>query len=420
MKLNRMMGLLATVSVLALTAVLYLSSCAPVAVDRKITPEQEKAKQDSLAQIHKLELQKLWSFGYEHYKQANYDRAKGYFLQIAEKDTGGIYGRLLYQRIGYCYLQTGKPDSAEWAYKKGLEKLPNDTWLLSQLGFICRTQKRYDEALPIYQRLITLEPDSANHHKFLGQIYYFGLNEAESALPFYEKAVALNPKDIESQDTLTDIYKKIGDPHKMIETLTTMLVSKPDDLSSRVRLAESYLKVGEYEKAVEQCELVLAKEPQNIMALELMGESYNNLKNFNKALETYKKILAFQPEDKKNICNLANCYIELGQYTTALAQVSKALSVDPNYGLAFITRGMAYEKSADRCSEKNKGKTTFDDKLVYKMAYDEYQKARRDLTWRGEAETRISYVSAVIPTDSDYFMHPNQKSPRSACYDWIR
>jgi len=102
-----------------------------------------------------------------------------------------------------------------------------------------------------------------------------------------------------------------------------------------------------------------------------------------------------------------------------MRQIRKALAIDSKYGLAYLSRGIVYEASADKCVSKRGEKVTFDDKLVYKMAYDEYVKAKRDLEWKPDAERRMKYLETLIPTREDYFMHKNQKSPQSSCYEWI-
>ena len=65
----------------------------------------------------------------------------------------------------------------------------------------------------------------------------------------------------------------------------------------------------------------------------------------------------------------------------------------------------------------------FYDKMVYKLAYDEYMKAKKDFSVKEEAERHIAYLETQIPTKEDQFMHKNKKLSDSAakCYNtWIQ
>jgi hypothetical protein len=87
------------------TAAVYFFGCAATQTNTTTrTPEQEKAYRDSLNMEYTKKLNLLWSLGYEPYKQGDYTRAKKYFKQVAELDTAGKFGKVLYQRLGNCFL----------------------------------------------------------------------------------------------------------------------------------------------------------------------------------------------------------------------------------------------------------------------------------------------------------------------------
>jgi tetratricopeptide (TPR) repeat protein len=386
---------------------------------KELTPEQKKAIQDSLFQIHKNELSRLFSFGFEPYKHGDYEKAKRYFRLVAEKDTSGIYGRVLYQRLGDCYLRLNIPDSAEWAYKVGIVRQPDNPYFYTALGYIYRAGGRTEEAIETYETLVELVPDSASYHKYLGELYV-RVEENAKAIEEYQKTVELNPRDQESQEVLSRLLSQAGEIDKVIETQKSLVESDPENMKYRMNLAQTYHRAGEFENAIEQLKIVTSKEAENILALELLGDSYKQTDKFNDAVTIYRQILAKNKNDKKNLCNLAMCYTSLGRYTTAMGEVAKAQRIDTNYGLVYLTRGMIYEASAEKCVSQNGGKITYDDKLVYKLAYDEFQRATRDLEWKNDADRRMAYLETLIPTREDEFMHSNQKTPRGECYQWIQ
>ena len=418
---KKQLGIVVALLVILLLATnLHFMGCAGTQPGKqKLSLERQKAIEDSLLNVHKRQLALLWSLGYEPYKQGNYEKAKKYFKQVAEKDTTGIYGRILYQALGTTYLQLNHPDSAEWAYKLGIDRNPDNPYSYKALGYIYRAQGRTEEGIDVYQRLIELEPDSASGYRYLGEMY-LNADEHDKAIEAYQKVIQLAPDDKKSQQILDNLLAQTGDIDAVISQRESMVEQFPEDIKLRLDLAQSYFRAGLFEKSIGQLKIVTSKEPDNILALEILGESYQQTDKYNAAITTYNQILKIRPDDKKNLCNLAMSYTSLGRYTTAMRQVRKAFSIDSKYGLAYLTRGMIYETSAEKCVEQHGGKVAFDEKLVYKMAYDEYVKAKQDLEWKSDAERRIRYLETLIPTREDYFMHKNQTTPSGVCYEWIQ
>lgn len=402
---------------LSIIAMIYFFGCA--GSSKRLTPEQQKALADSLQKAHEHKINLNLSLGYEHYKQQRWEKAKKFFKKAADIDTSGIKAKTLYQWLGTCYARVNQSDSAEWAYKKGMEFSPDNPYYYSSLIHIYKIQGRLDEGLELSETLIELDPESANSYKIQGELYRLE-EDIDSAIEAYGKAEELDPNDQEIKEILGTLYKQQGDVTELIATLEKVVQQNPEDNKKRIDLAKAYIQAAEYRKASEQLETVISKEPDNINALELLGGSYQDDGQYAKAISTYKKIIEKNPNDKKNLCNLAISYSSAEKYTTALSQIRKALLIDSQYGLAYLTRGMVYENAADKCVARNDNKVTFDDKLVYKMAYDEYQKAKKDVHWKYDANKRIEYVMPIIPQKEDYFMHKNQLKPRSDCYNWIQ
>jgi tetratricopeptide (TPR) repeat protein len=156
----------------------------------------------------------------------------------------------------------------------------------------------------------------------------------------------------------------------------------------------------------------------DFFALELLGDAHERLGRFREALRTYEQIVTAKPDNKKVLTKMSHCYRELVDYPTARRFANKALAVDSKYGAAYIALGHVYETCADKCVAK-KGKTEFNDKLVYKLAYDQYEKALQDLDSKSEARQRLNFLEPSIPKTEDYFMNKGKTKATGACYAWI-
>ncbi len=411
-------GLVLLGAMLVLVATAYFIGCATAPPKAEKTPEQEKAYRDSLEMANTKQLNLLMSFGIEPYKQGDYARAKKYFKQVAELDTGGRFAKSLYQRLGTCFLQLGQADSAEWAYKLGIHNRPDEPYPYKALRYIYRNSGRYDDAIAMSQRLTELEPDSSSHYKILGELY-IQENDKDQAISAYQTAVEKDPTDKKTQEILDNLLGSTGDLEAVLKNRQEMVEKFPEDMQKKVDLADTYLKVGQPGPAAEQLAIVTQAQPENVYALEMLGEAYNQLENYQKSADTYAKIIKINPDDKKNLCQYAISLRMLGQYTEAMRQVEKALRIDSKYGLAYLARGLTFEIAADRCVKQNKdGKILFDDKLVYEQAYNAYRDATNDPFFSTDARRYMEVIKPIIPEASDLFMHKNQSTPQKGCYDW--
>ena len=209
-----------TILVLLLVFInMHFLSCASTAPQQQeMTPERKKAIQDSLFNLHKRAVQLQFSFGFEPYKQGDYAKAKRYFKRVAELDTSGIYGEALYQRLGDCYVRLQKPDSAEWAFKMGIERLPDEPYSYTMLAYIYRRGGRTDEATEMYEILTGLRPDSVSYHQYLAQLYVTA-DETEKAIASYQRVVELNPADHRSQEILSSLLARTGNIDQLIDLI---------------------------------------------------------------------------------------------------------------------------------------------------------------------------------------------------------
>ena len=156
------------------------------------------------------------------------------------------------------------------------------------------------------------------------------------------------------------------------------------------------------------------------LAISYLGASLQHLEKYTRAINVYKEVEKIQPDNKKVLTNIATCYKELGRFSIARSYANKSLKIDSKYGLAFIVRGEIYEAAAEKCmSDRGKDVPEFDDKLIFELAYKEYQKATKDLQFKDSATNKMNYVRDFIPKNEDRFFHKGQKKAKLPGYKWI-
>jgi len=70
--------------------------------------------------------------------------------------------------LARAYSGYGKTDEAVAAYRRTIELDTRDAWAMNNLGFLLIEKERYDEALPVLQKAVSLQKSVAVFHNNLG------------------------------------------------------------------------------------------------------------------------------------------------------------------------------------------------------------------------------------------------------------
>lgn len=414
-----------TLTVVAMVmAIIYFTGCAPTTQQTTISPEQQKAKQDSIMKVYIFEIDKAWSTGYEYYKPKIYDRTIKPFWRVIELDTINRY-KDVYALLSDSYFKLGKPDSAQMVLEMGLEKYPDNVGLRRNLAYILAGREQIEDAITEYEKVVAQDAEQVNDWKQLGNLYLRN-DQIDEAVQAYQKIVALDPSDQDAQKTLGQLLMGTGDEEAAIQALVKALEQDPQNTQLMFDIGKSYSNRGEFEQATKYLRQYLAKKPQDYIAMEYLGNSLFGAENYREAITVYKAIVDANPDNKKVYTDIANCYKELKQFQTARNYVYSATKVDRNYGLAYIVLGEIYEATVDDCMKQTAKKSPkFDDKLVFKEAYRQYELATKDLQFKDTAVRKMSYLKDFLPSKEDEFFNKNRRQPdgkykiTESCYLWI-
>ncbi len=409
-------------AVTVLTAsVLYFSGCAPTAKQVAPPPVDEarqKAIADSLFKIYSLELNKAWSTGYEYYKNKTYRSAINPFWKVIEIDTINRF-KEKYTYLADSYIKLNVPDSAQIVLELGVKAYPQNAYLHRTLAYFYDGRGQVEDAIREYEAATNIDPKQVNDWKALGSLYV-KKGETDKAIAAYEKVVSLDPKDQDSQRVLSKLYKSTGDASAAIQRMEEVKKLDPKNVENLFNLGREYFNLSDFDNAVANFEQLLQIKSDDVSAMEYLGNALQNKGSYTRAISIYKEIVKLQPNNKKVLTDMATSYKELKQFSTARNYARQALQIDPKYGLAFIVIGEIYEAAAENCyTARGKKSAEFDDKLIYDLAYQQYQKAAEDLQFKDYALKRMSYVNELRPTKEDLFFHRGQTKPKDTCYQWI-
>lgn len=111
-----------------------------------------------------------------------------------------------YFQLGDVYFQCGKLAEAERCYRAALEREPNDTDTRAHLGQCLLRQKRYAEARPLLEGVLTEKPDHDYGHTMMAQAETLtALGETDNALLYWQR-VTQNHSYPRAKVQLAEIY----------------------------------------------------------------------------------------------------------------------------------------------------------------------------------------------------------------------
>ena len=405
---------------LLVAAIIFSFNCAPTTpkVSQEVSLARQKAIQDSLRKAYEYELNKAWSTAYEHYKNKNYRSSIKPFWTVIKLDTIDRF-KDEYSLLSDAYIKLNNPDSAQIVLEQGVKAYPDNAFLHRTLAYFLDGRGQTEDAIQQYQDATEIDSTKVGDWKALGNLYIKN-DQMDDAIKAFEKVVQLDPKDQDAQRALSRLYKSSGNAEAAIQRMEEVKKLDPNNTENLFNLGREYFNNSDYDNAIVNFELLLKLKPDDVTSMEYLGNALQNRGDYRRAINVYNEIMKLQPQNKKILCDIATSYRELGQYQTARNYARQALSIDPKYGLAHIVIGEVYEAQAEKCyTARGKKLPEFDDKLVYDLAYQEYQKAAQDIQFRDLAERKMSYISDFRPSKEDLFFHKGQTKPNDPCYDWI-
>ena len=139
---------------------------------------------------------------------------------------------------------------------------PGDKEIEREVAELYYIQKRYEEAIPVYERLMESEPRNTWYCERLGELYY-KMNKKKKALAIWKKIIEIEPDRAYSYTRVGRIYKK----YKLYEEAVEMyqkaleLTDKEGERKNILReMLEVYEKTGRMDELAQELERKLKEE----------------------------------------------------------------------------------------------------------------------------------------------------------------
>jgi tetratricopeptide (TPR) repeat protein len=132
---------------------------------------------------------------------------------------------------------SGDLEKAKEQYLAELKSNDSDAVTYNNLGNIYRQQKKFDDAIQMYEKSIKLDEKNINAYLNLGHLYSDVLSKPNEAIRVYTDGLDKNPNDKTIQTQLALVYERSGDLEKAVEIYKAMLEQNANDLVAKEAIA---------------------------------------------------------------------------------------------------------------------------------------------------------------------------------------
>ena len=200
---------------------------------------------------------------------------------------------LIHLRLGTNYARLGMMNEAINQLETAQQLNSDDLQSHYLLAIIHSSRRDYDKAAGEYEFILKkfakAEPDNVEVYNYLGQLYY-SQRKYDQAIAQFEKILSLEPKNADIMFSLGSLYAELKQKDKAVEVLKKSLSIDPDHDGSLNTLGYLYAENDEHlDEAIDMINHALKLNPDNGAYLDSLGWAYFKKGMYEKAMEILKQ-----------------------------------------------------------------------------------------------------------------------------------
>jgi tetratricopeptide (TPR) repeat protein len=250
----------------------------------------------------------------QYFTNGEYEKAAALYEQLMDKDARSEY---YFNRYIDCQMSLEHYDLCEKAIKKQLKKTPENVNLYVSYGNLYERQGKNEEAKVQFERAIEkVSPDFASVTRLAGT--FNGASKVDYAIKTYEKGSQMLKDPNRFAFNLGELYRRKGEPVKMIEYYINALNSEPGKMATVQTMLARNLSPADFTELQTQL-YARIQQNENPDYIELLAWSFIQRKDFKSALRQFKALDKRLGESGQRIFNLAEEASDSKDYDTAIA-----------------------------------------------------------------------------------------------------
>ena len=267
------------------------------------------------------------------------------------------------QSAGYLalveyHVRKKESGKAMGVLNEALKAEPRNAAALELKGKLYGADKKYKEAIKIFEELEAVAPDRALPLK-IGT--YIAMKDPAKAVENAQKIITKKPDSAYGYTILASVYESQNDLGKAVDALKNGIRIDGKNPQLSLLLGTLYVKKRDYSSALSTYMDVMKKNPKFAPAIFAQGTTYDLMGKKKEAIRKYSETLKKSPDYVPALNNLAYLYAEgFGDKSEALSLATRAYKLVPGNAGVMDTYGYALHKNgrnAEACKILEKAVT---------------------------------------------------------------
>ena len=243
--------------------------------------------------------------------------------------------------------QRGENAEAEAAWRTYLQAHPSSSEAYAHLGLIEARQARYEEAVPLYRKALSLNPRVPGLRMNLGLALFKAGDMKEALVEFNQLLKSTPPSSPDRQRLIILIGMSYYGEEGYAQAapyLKEASAGDPQNLALRLALAHSCLWSKQYQCVLDTYHQILTLNAESAEADMLAGEALDELKNYSGAIEQFRAAVKADPQAPDVHFGLGYLLWIQKEYPDAVTEFQAELVNNPSHFQAMTYLGDAQMK----------------------------------------------------------------------------
>ena len=209
----------------------------------------------------------------------------------------------------------------------------NVSYEVAESAFI---DKRYDEAVAMFEVYTTNKPSNPWGHYMLG-LSAWKHGDRERAVTAFETSLTLDPSHVKSMLNLGRVLLEMGRPEDALKQIESARAIDSSSTDVHRLLGRTYGELRRVDEAIESYKTAIVLDGRDVWSMNNMGFLLINAGRFEEALPALVRAVELRGDVAVFRNNLGVALERTGHFTLAAEQFRKALEVDSTYAKASVS-----------------------------------------------------------------------------------
>ena len=231
---------------------------------------------------------------------------------------------------GWMLYKLGKFEEAEQPLRAAIKLKSDYASAYEVLGCTLREMHRAAESIPIWQKLISLEPENADAIANLG--WALGdVGRHRDAIPALKHAQEIDP-NLYLDHAIGQYHNRLQEYREAVAAEERAILQRPDDADAYGELTAALVGLNEYDQAIVAAQRAVKLNPAVQETWHNLGLAYFETSRFEEAEASLIQVLQLGPGIPDTHLVLGQTYLKLGKSSAALEQCRMLQLLDHDKG----------------------------------------------------------------------------------------